>query len=87
MTRTDDGDGTVRTPEIAVFLEGHGCRVHAAKWGRHNVMIHSIIKDGIEIMPHCHPRFLVGYHHPECYLPEDIVTLLELAQPLFRDEH
>ena len=66
----------IHTPEIAAFLERHGYRVLFARWGCHNVLIYSVIKNGVEIMPHDQPRYVIGYHRPEFYLPANLVTLL-----------
>lgn len=72
----DDGDGHVQTHAVAEALRQSGHAVKYSKWGPHNIIIHSIKKDGIELMPIHNPRFIVGYDDPRDYLPQDIQEIL-----------
>ncbi len=77
----DDGDGHIGTPFIAQILVDAGYEVEYATWQPHNTLIHSIKKNGIELMPRNTPKYLIGYDDPEQYLPTVIVDILETEFP------
>lgn len=70
----NDGDGDVYTDEVVAVLENAGYKACAEKWGIHNVVISSIEKDGVELIP---DDVGLGYGDPRKYLPAEIVTLLD----------
>lgn len=77
----NDGDGEVHTEDIAKELQEHGYEVWIGKWGAHNVIIYSIRKDGIEIMPVSNSKYCIGYDDPRDYLPSEITSLLNEKFP------
>ena len=73
-----DGDGDVRTEDVAQVLREHGYEVVHARWGLHNDVICSISmihSDGT--LEELVGEEQVGYDHPESYLPAEIVRLLD----------
>jgi hypothetical protein len=75
----DDGDGLVMTDHVADALTANGYAVTAQKWGLHNVVITSIMRDGAELIPE---NADVGYADPRDYLPETIIALLDAVFPI-----
>lgn len=75
----DDGDGQVVTETVADVLRAAGYVVSVEPWGWHNVVITSIMKDGVEQIPTQGISF--GYDAPRSYLPDDIITLLDQEIP------
>lgn len=73
-----DGDGIVMTDAVVGTLQAAGYAVDAHPWGCHNIVIASIKRDGIEMIPE---TAKVGYDYPCDYLPADIVALLDAAFP------
>jgi len=76
-----DGDGLIETWEVEGVLVEAGYEVSVATWGMHNCVITSIKKAGVELIPHHDPAVRVGYDDPRCYLPQEIVTLLDQKLP------
>ena len=74
-----DGDGQVETDTVAEVLREAGYAVKVETWGSHNTVIHSILKDGAELIPHAAIEF--GYDDPREYLPKALVALLDEAFP------
>jgi hypothetical protein len=74
----NDGDGNVETFVVAEVLEKHGYITVCEKWGLHNVVIYSIKKDGVELIP---PGADVGFADPRSYLPAEIIALLDRELP------
>ena len=76
----DDGDGEVRTDEVADLLERHGFQVALHAYGLHNTVITSIIEtcSGIEQIP---ASANTGYDDPRGYLPKSIVDILDARMP------
>ena len=72
----DDGDGQVQTRAVAKILEDFGYKVKYSRWGPHNTIIFSIVKDGVEYMPLKNPQFVIGYDDPKIYLPDSIRDIL-----------
>lgn len=70
----DDGDGQVMTDTVVQTLAFAGYDVTAEPWGMHNVVINSIKRDGIEVIP---PTAVVGYDSPRNYLPLPLIELLD----------
>mgnify|MGYP006074374747 CR=1 FL=1 len=77
----DDGNGNIETPAIAHLLETAGYRVKYERWCAHNVIITSIQKDGIELMPLLDQSIRIGYDDPKSYLPEPVQAILESKIP------
>jgi hypothetical protein len=83
----DDGDGDVRTEEVAYAVEQHGYETVMGFWGCHNFMINDILKDGQSILfdskddwlPSFQERELeaFGYECPTNYLPPELVSSLD----------
>lgn len=70
-----DGDQIVMTEAVADVLRGAGYTVQVMPWGIHNVVIDSILKNGVEqLLMHC-IRF--GYDSPRDYLPKKLIRLLD----------
>ncbi len=78
----DDGDGIVRTYDVAAHLIKLGYKVRIGDRGIHNSVINSIKQHGIEIPPLNNPSIRYGYEHPRNYLPDEIITELDKAFPL-----
>ena len=76
-----DGDGQIETDTVETILTAAGYEVKSDMWGMHNVVIRSIRKDGVELMPPDASEFTVGYDDPRSYLPPDIVELLDRELP------
>lgn len=74
----EDGDGIVMTQRVAETLSNAGYEVSHAPWGIHNIIITSIRRDGVELIPE-HTN--LGYDDPLDYLPNDIISLLNDAYP------
>ena len=70
----NDGDGQVETWQVRNVLEDAGYDVTEIAWGLHNVIIHSIKKGGIELIPE---SATVGYDDPRDYLPAAIIEILD----------
>lgn len=73
-----DGDGQVETDTVMLTLERAGYSASASKWGLHNIIIHSIKRNGVEQIP---ADANVGYDDPRKYLPRCIVKLLDDKLP------
>lgn len=63
------------TEAVADVLRAAGYTVTIEPWGIHNVVIDSITKGGVELIPFQRIRF--GYDNPRDYLPKKIVRLLD----------
>ena len=74
----EDGDGIVMTKHVAETLTKAGYTVATQTWSIHNVIITSIKRDGIELIPE---NANLGYDGPLDYLPKDIIALLNDAYP------
>ena len=74
----NDGDGLIMTEHVAETLTKAGYTVSTQTWSIHNVIITSIKRDGVELIPE---DTNVGYDDPLDYLPQDIITLLNAAYP------
>lgn len=74
----DDGDGLVMTEHVANALRAHNYIVTVAAWGCHNIVITSIKRGDVELIPE-HAN--LGYDDPLDYLPPDIIALLDAAFP------
>ena len=70
----DDGDGLVMTGTVSGVLRDAGYLVEAQPWGLHNIVIISIKRDDINLIPE---TANVGYDNPRKYLPKAIVELLD----------
>jgi hypothetical protein len=70
----NDGDGQVMTDEVVEALREGGYVATAEGWGFHNVVITSISKDGISLIP---PEAVIGYDDPHDYLPKELIDYLE----------
>jgi hypothetical protein len=77
----NDGDGQIETSEVESVLSDAGYEVRAQGWGLRNTVIVSIMKDGVELIPHDDPNVKFGYDDPREYLPDSIVQLLDTALP------
>lgn len=77
----DDGDGQAQTQAIAKILEDFGYKVKYSRWGPHNTIIFSIMKDGVEYMPLSNTQFVIGYDDLESYLPKSIQNILNRELP------
>lgn len=78
----DDGDSLVMTPAVVAALKAAGYEAKSERWGCHNEVIVSILKDGIEQIPDDAP---LGYGEPREYLPTSIVDILDEALPEGRE--
>ena len=76
-----DGDGQVETWQVVAVLTDAGYEVESEVWGMHDTVIHSIKKDGEELIPMDDPNAVVGYSDPRQYLPRNIVELLDGKLP------
>lgn len=76
-----DGDGLVETWQVEGVLTEAGYEVTVEPWGIHNLVITSIKKAGVELIPHGNPAVTFGYDDPRAYLPQEIVTLLDCELP------
>lgn len=74
-----DGDAEVMTDNVADELRKAGYNVDTNRWGLHNVVIQSIKKDGVELIPF--DRIVFGYDDPRGYLPEELVQHLDQKLP------
>ena len=74
----NDGDGQVMTERVVDVLDQAGYEATCFRWGAHNEVIHSITKDGTELIPQ---TAKVGYDDPRHYLPASIVRLLDRMLP------
>jgi len=83
----DDGDGNIKTPDIAEALEFAGYYVKYSRWFMHNELIYSIKKDNIELMPVDNPNYRIGYDDPQKYLPGEVLDLLDAEFPRVRLFH
>ena len=70
-----DGEAVVMTQAVAEVLRKAGYAVNVVPWGLHNVVIDSILKGGIELIPMQRIRF--GYDEPRDYLPKKVIRLLD----------
>lgn len=70
----NDGDGQVMTDEVVEALREGGYEAKAEGWGFHNVVITSIAKDGVSLIP---STAVIGYDDPHYYLPEELVEYLD----------
>ena len=77
----DDGDGQVQTQAVAEILEDAGYEVKYCRWGPHNTIIFSIMRDGVECMPVSNAQFVIGYDDPRSYLPESVQDILNSEFP------
>jgi hypothetical protein len=73
----DDGDGVIGTYEVERVLIEAGYTVECAQWTLHNVVIESIRKDGVELIPLDNLDIAFGYDDPRTYLPADLIELLD----------
>ena len=69
-----DGDGLVMTEHVAETIRAAGCTVTTVAWGMHNVVIQSIKRNEVELIPEA---INLGYDDPRSYLPADIIALLD----------
>ncbi|MAT94108.1 MAG: hypothetical protein CME59_16120 [Halioglobus sp.] len=76
-----DGDGQIQTHDVEDVLIEAGYEVKLDEWGLHNLVIISIKKNGIELIPHDDPKVTFGYDDPHDYLPAEIVQLLDEKLP------
>lgn len=74
-----DGANGHLTESVAEVLRTAGYTVKVEPWGLHNVVIGSVSKGGIELMPMQRIRF--GYAEPRDYLPKKIIRLLDQKLP------
>jgi hypothetical protein len=74
----EDGDGLVMTEHVAGTLTIAGYTVETSIWSIHNVIITSIKRDDIELIPE---KANLGYDDPLEYLPDDIIAVLNDAYP------
>jgi len=72
-----DGDGQIETYRVQEVLQSAGYEVESDQWGLHNIVIDSIKKDGLELMPDEDTGFAIGYDCPRKYLPKEIINLLD----------
>jgi hypothetical protein len=79
-----DGDGLVMTEHVAVALRAACYVVIVERWGCHNVIITSIMRGGVELIPE---DAKLGYDDPRDYLPKVIVDMLDAAFPAEREVH
>lgn len=77
----NDGDGLVRTEDVAECLREAELSVESDRWGLHNVIIISIKRDGVELLPFHRDDFRLGYDDPRGYLPNELVALLDRKLP------
>ncbi len=77
----DDGDGQVQTQVVATILENSGYEVKYSRWGPHNTIIFSIVKEGVEYMLRNNLEFVIGYDDPQIYLPASIQEILNREHP------
>lgn len=70
-----DGANGHLTECVADVLRKAGYTVTVEPWGIHNVVIDSIRKGGIELIPLQRIRF--GYDQPRAYLPKKLIRLLD----------
>lgn len=70
-----DGANGFLTDIVADLLRAAGYTVNVVPWGIHNVVIDSIRKGGIELIPLDRIRF--GYDEPRDYLPKKLIRLLD----------
>ena len=70
-----DGANGFLTEHVAEVLRKAGYTVTVEPWGIHNVVIDSIRKGGIELIPVQRIRF--GYVEPRNYLPRKLIRLLD----------
>ena len=82
----DDGDGQVETGQVEAILSEAGYKVTVEEWSMHNVVITSIMKEGVEYVPYRNHQYTFGYDDPRDYFPLEIVYLLESKFPT-RAEH
>lgn len=75
----DDGDGLVRSYDVAAFLRRRGYNVTIGDRGLHNKVISSIKMNDEELLPLDHPHIPYGYDHPRNYLHNDIIAELDKA--------
>jgi hypothetical protein len=73
-----DGNGQVMTVTVAQVLREAGYTVEFHVWGLHNVVIDSIKRDGVELIP---PSANVGYDDPRKYLPRRVKRILDAKLP------
>ncbi len=74
----NDGDGLIMTEHVAETLTKAGYTVATQAWSIHNVIIASIKRADIELIPaNANP----GYDDPLDYLPNDVIALLNDAYP------
>ena len=74
----EDGDGLVVTEHVAEALRKDGYTVTVSAWGCHNIIIGSIKREGVELIPE---DIKLGYDEPRTYLPKTIIELLVAAFP------
>ena len=72
-----DGDGEVETYKVEEILINARYEVESCQWGLHNIIINSIKKEKIELMPDENLDFTIGYDFPRKYLPQEIINLLD----------
>ena len=77
----DDGDDPIETWTVSTALEKAGYKTKLWKWGVHNTLIISLVKNGTEFMPVGNTKYRLGYDHPRKYLPEEVINLLDEAFP------
>lgn len=73
----NDGDGFVRSYDVAKCLKQAGYDVAIGNHGIHNTVINSIKQNSTELLPLNDPRVRFGYDNPRKFLPETIITLLD----------
>ncbi len=77
----DDGDGLVRTYEVAHCLEQAGYQTGIGNYGIHNTVINSIKLDNQELLPLHDMHIRYGYTPAREYLADEIINILDKAFP------
>lgn len=76
-----DGDGQVETWQVEDALTEAGYAVAVEEWGLHNILITSIKKGDVELIPYDNPSYQFGYDDPRPFFPEELVALLDEKLP------
>lgn len=79
----DGANGHLTECVADVLRKKAGYTVTVEPWGIHNVVINSICKGGIELIPVQRIRF--GYVEPRNYLPKKLIRLLDRELSASRD--
>lgn len=72
----NDGDSQIETETVANVLRDAGYETATEGWGLHNIVIVSIRRDDVELIPN-HEVVHFGYASPRNYLPAEVVELLD----------